>query len=626
MATIKLEVLADTAKVREAMDRLVADARNRPITVPVQAGGGTSAVGGTGAIQPNQATTAQLRDPIQAGQPGQLPPLLRDFYLAGNDPSISAFVRGQQGGGGGGQGGAPAGMFSRFNRFGSRLGIGDMLGIGGVASGVGNVLSANRAYLLDQALAGSDQRDQLEATLKQRERIASSFGFVSRIGAFLQDPTGSGEAAIRLGLSESDARDRQTAGLQRGQQFRAGLQDERTISATHDPHQRRLRELDIEHRKRLEQITEESRKESKENEDVVRERRANLESQVYDRAQGNLPTFHTMATHEAEMERLRRGDTADMANLEAAQNQRVNARAGQNRSAADEIYDLNRREIVRGRTFQVAGDALAAGGDIAVANLAANNRPRDAQRLALQNSIQAAIFKSIGDRESAMTQAGIGVAGAARLRAFDVETANQVGEDQAARAGVLADSEGRVASIRAGLARRPLEARELDIRLRGQRRLREVSNDEALYNQISEEIEAEIQQTRQGVGDERELREMALAGRGRVIDAQGAGGRTSPMMARAVAIREEANLEAERLRREDPEGNKKAIGLIFENALGEGQALEKAFINSFKATGFDPSRTDIGGGNNDKDTLDVLKDIRDIMSKIESKDTNAVGP
>jgi hypothetical protein len=76
-----------------------------------------------------------------------------------------------------------------------------------------NRLRPGVSSTLMHTLAGGDLRGQLDATLQLRERLVQTGGFVGRGVAFLQDPSGENEAAIRATLSSADAIDARTGRL-----------------------------------------------------------------------------------------------------------------------------------------------------------------------------------------------------------------------------------------------------------------------------------------------------------------------------------------------------------------------------------------------------------------------------
>lgn len=165
------------------------------------AGGGASFPYGRGFGNVNAGTVANATASGWVGLPNQV--------LGGSNVPVPAAIAGR----------GPINMspgYSPATPYGASLLGGNvprLIGLGTLANVVSQSLTAERQFNIDTAMAGGDVRGQLDATLQLRERLVQTGGFVGRAVAFLQDPSGADEAAVRATLGSSDAIDARTGRL-----------------------------------------------------------------------------------------------------------------------------------------------------------------------------------------------------------------------------------------------------------------------------------------------------------------------------------------------------------------------------------------------------------------------------
>lgn len=578
MAKMILELDANTQKVRDAMDRLVADARNRPITVPIQ-GGGSGAVGAGGAIVPNQATTAII------GGAGRT--------------SVST-----------------SGAVDDFNRFGSRLGVGDVLGVGAVASGFSNVISAGRQYAIDRALAGGNQRSQLEATLAYRERVAGSFGFVSRSVAFLQDPTGEREARINASLRTADALDEQRAGRFQARDFAAGQADRLSVSRANNPYQERQRAAEAAYNAELRQIKNLERAEIERTQKVLEAKRAELDASRPQRARdlyfaGKAPSTGGFlggrfenAYQILEQQDLAAGNAA----VREAESQRQRT-FGPMTAAAEALRTRALAEVDREESFRRRG-ALAGYGFEA----------------------RGAFYDIIGDqagsrrtREAAGNFAAFQAAGRSRMgfgewaAMYGARAASTMAGivDEAREQYFATDDRRRSRAVTEALLRRdPLGAQLESLERERQRAIYGKTTAETA--EINAGFRARRQLAETQDADDRTARMESLQARERILSRRLAGGMYGDVAGQALSVREEAYLRVNDLNREDLVRNRPLIEQTLKNAGNEVELIAKAFFNRFKPTEVDINRTAIGAEGG-REVLDVLNDMRTILADIRAR-------
>lgn len=503
---------------------------------------------------------------------------------------------------------AAAGTIGRFNSFGSRLGVGDILGLGGVASGVANVLTASRQYNIDSTLAGNDQRAQLNATLAYRESLAGSFGFVSRSAAFLQDPTGSQMAGIQGTLRSADAADARTAGLRDSDRVRQGLRGREFEASTTDPYERRIRSAQRAHDEEI-RLAEDRRRrlEALDREDI----RAQVAAGTLDEAGANRLT----------------GERATKSR------QRYDADVGfADRFRDFQIRDIGREEGFRRRAafadlgFEARGNVAGIFGDAAGerrAGIAASNFRRiSAAGMDLQEALGAGQGGSLAEVTSRFQRIGSSLGQTAAITGNVIlGTLREELDDRRDRYFREQETRSRTRAILYGNERDPERAALENLENERQQAIRGKSPPEV--QALNEEFRARRGAISGQFRDTRELRQRGFAAEGRILDAALSDSPFSATQARGVEVRERAFLRAEELRREDQPGSVGARRLLLENATKESDLVMKEFVNRFKATEVDINRTAMGGDTN-REVVDALNELRTIGTDIRAA-LNALG-
>jgi hypothetical protein len=368
---VEINFTANLSEVRAQLDRLIADARSKTVTVPIAGSGGGfsgagvggfsasptiagvfgtsygAAAGGFGAgigplIGPSAGPLALAgftgqgfagslgggggQPPTVAGTLG-FPATLNPLALAGGGGGGAAInIPGNYGGGIGGGGFAGSGVAGRNSFSGgfAGRGFGRIVGAGFLANETLRVAEAGREYSMASILAGDDQRSQLDATLAYRRSIIGSTPLVGRGVELLEDPTGAREAGITATLRGADANDAKTRLLKENSTASERIRNAASLAGVDDPLQHRLEAARIDNLDRRRAITERGYDLAAKDREIVSARQAQLEADrsgeanriaVLDKSQGYT------AAYESAMATLKVRDDASVATLKDQQSE-----------------------------------------------------------------------------------------------------------------------------------------------------------------------------------------------------------------------------------------------------------------------------------------------------------------
>lgn len=548
------------------------------------AGGVTSAAGGGGFGQAASVLSTSPPPPIpamgaeQGG--GQVAAVLGGAGTRGG-----SFNVGQRGGAN------PTFSSTFFGRGFTAVGAGFLANMGFKA------LEAGREYSIESALAGGDQRAELDAMMKYRTGLMSSFGPFGKAAGLIQDPTGSGEAGIRATVGEADAQDAQTSARRATGQARLSQLGRESVSGTTDPYERRLRASEAAHDQEMRQITERQRAQEKADNEVIEKRKARLKADHGDDS-----------------------PEADAAEIGSLRDQQAEARRGfaEDRSREESIHLRETSEIRRGQGFTRLLSDTGRAGSLRTLALEAQGNTIGANRAALVNQNNLDLLESASRHDEWSIGKNIYDVGQAKLAALDAADARAV------RLG-MTEARTRLDVTNAELEHDPLEARLKSIRggvaAELQSPLAIFSKDYArLVKSGGQQAEnLAVQEDR----ERRDLRDTALSNRGAYLQTLLRDDRYAGVAANSLAIKDEAFLRVQELGRTNGGGrNNSAIRQVLSNSQTEQQLLVKNLIGTFTPQSISISQTDLSGGghggNVQKALDDIAKNTADTSKKLDN--------
>jgi hypothetical protein len=523
---------------------------------------------------------------------------------AGFDRGINDLLAAEMNVGGGGFGRRGGGGTIR-----SGMNLPSLIGFSTALNYGFHALDSSRTYGVEQALAGNDQRAQLDATLNYRARLTGETGFIGRAVGLLQDPTGMKEAAIRLTMEQSQAQDEATLSQRRSSEFSQGLRARANITSDDVPVNRQRRAAEEAHKEELRNI-EEVRKarEAAINKELELRKRA-MAATRSDRAFENVGMFSTDATMNAEVDKLRIREEGQLSKVREDRLGKSKARYEADVALSNSADDAKNRDINREYDFQRRIESLRTGSQIAAYRFEAANNRRAAEMATVVGEGRIAIEQSKSRRDPLDDQYRVAEAARGRIAAAKAAFGREdqsSSEDLRARGDVSQDL----------LNHQPLAARLHALDAAAERDLSNpnvnrylVRRDQALARMLATQEDTEA----------RGLRRMALAGENRSLNLML---NDSPHGARANDIATESLINAQQLRNI---GDSTSANQVIQNAVLQEQVLRKSYLESFKPVEVDPTYTAINGPRGgQEDTVTVLREIKSAMDTLNNNLTGGV--
>jgi hypothetical protein len=369
-------------------------------------------------------------------------------------------------------------------------GLGRILGVGTVLRGLEHIYEAGVRYDRDTALAGGDQRAQVQAQLAYRDRL-TGIPFAGPLGEFLTDPGGRQRTGIELTLRDADEQERRQAVIARGAAFRQNVSDQLYIAQGRGGFERQGRELEVRRDRQTREARDQYRVQVEEQAEQYQKQQDRInreEDQArQDRYSSGAPFFRQADYYYAAIETRRAQRLQGAAVDRQSQVSRLTRLFGVTQQQGTEVFLRQRRQDDLDRVEQLgrigvegetARRALTEGGDDArlfrlrETNRLAEERERErdpvlARRMAAANrQIEAAeaydIARSQGARQAVLT----GSTGAAQYRAqnkpFEAGLSELIGHANAAylqadspeRQGVMLNNVAKIVEYGADFARK----------------------------------------------------------------------------------------------------------------------------------------------------------------------------
>lgn len=480
------------------------------------------------------------------------------------------------GGGRGGGGGAGRGR--------GRLpfGVGGILGFGTAAGAVARDIYATREYAIDEILAGTDQRAQLDATLAYREKIADSGLFVGRTIAYLQDPSGGAEAGIRATLNASELQDKRTTRIRATFEGNQSLREGATVAGIRQPFARSVAQFGFARERALREI---QYAREAEGEAIGKETgafAAGLEAELVQ----HRSRFAGFA-YDDESTDIRRSDNQRrVAAFRGERSAKADARAAEERDLTNRLYDAKTAAAERDETFRLIEQRGGVATDIAISNALTRNDPQAARIAAIQGENAQQIIGAIGRGEAFGDIINITRAGGARTTAANTQYQRQVAHEELE----ISDRRRVTESL---IERNPLQAEIRAIQARYGKDIRDLPDTEEgrrLAGQYRLSQADEITLARQRDDDRKRYRSESLLADARETRLElqdrpraGAAGREA----------DAAKLEVEKLR--EQEGDPGNANQVIQNAILEQQAIERRMLRGAHAVQVGINETDFSG-------------------------------
>jgi hypothetical protein len=629
--SIEFSADVDLSKVRAAIDKLESDVKSKPIVVSTTAAGtGTVNPPGTIATPGSNAPTAQqvLGTVYVGGQPVNI-----------TNPSIAASLAAQ---GVAGFQSAPAAAGAaamaqvvpaasptnpapvgspvavamqmspgyRSGAWGrSGYGVGGLIGIGTAANILSQGFTAERQYNIASTLAGTNERGQLDAMLAYRDSIASSGGFIGRGVAYLQDPSGMGEAGIRATLRSSELGDARMGRVRDVAERSTLLREQADVLSESNPYNRRLRQIDADFDRSKRSIKNQKREfMDKEREqvlaDVIDEVTAD-NSAVVARFKKDNPNV-TPSQQNAALDRARNDVVGEEVSRRMSEREKkydaryfnpdlaaLGATNVYQRRDIDREEGFRRRSAIAGYGFSAEATFYGAMGD-----------PRGVRRVV-----------EARDRYRAFTEAGRDQRGFGEWAAmFGAEAAGAFGEMIGERRDDYfeADDAKRSAQVSRDLInRQPLQARLDELERSRQRAIYQKSSTAA--EAINQDFAARADVIKLQDSDTKRYLGMALSAEGREL---AFAADYQPLAGSAARSSDMAILDSKRLL--EQQGDQVNAQKVLDNAILDQQARARSYLNSFEAEQFDPMHRAINSPRSGEDAVKYLAQIASDIAAIKA--------
>lgn len=483
------------------------------------------------------------------------------------------------------------------------------------------LLQASRSYNVSADLTGNDQRGETEATLAYRDAVASSGGFVGQAVAYLQDPTGTGEAGIRAALAASGAQDVRTRGMRTGQDIARQLSGELNVASQISPYRRAIAQVDAATAEKVSQIR--TAKEAQGANELavynagVAQRKADRERNIQRTLEASRVTASVSASDLAfnpgngayRQTKTREQAEAEVDALNNREDATARAALGKGAARFDKDVDeanrvgaIQRTILYRDEYYRLQGvnSALTARDD--ASRYLAGNRPQEARIAGLAGQGRAEIIEGLQRGESWQTIGRIFLSNTLAIASQRAQDARELSLDTATLAG-------RTGVSNAVLARQPLEARIRSVEAARDDRIRRdprATPGSDLRTAYEEEARAEIATIGQHDADVKRYRRQELTGEREALEFE-LDFRPGAARGRREATR--ARIEARQLR--EQEGDPDAARQVLENAILSQEVRKKQILNAVDATEIDINTTALNGPRAGEDIPGLLRALND---------------